>query len=94
MIATLIVQVDAPLRAAHPRLPYKVRCRDATGFLHLVFFHAKGDWLMKALPVGSTRVVSGRIERFRDEVQITHPDHIVTPEELEHAGDASSRSTG
>jgi ATP-dependent DNA helicase RecG len=82
VIATLIVHVDAHFAPRTSRLPYKVRCRDATGFLHLVFFHAKGDWLMKALPIGSTRVVSGRIERFRDEVQITHPDHIVTPEEL------------
>ncbi len=82
VIATLIVHVDAHLAPRTPRLPYKVRCRDATGFLHLVFFHVKGDWLTKILPVGSTRAVSGRIERFRDEVQITHPDHIVTPEEL------------
>ena len=83
-IATLVVHVDAhqppPPRAA--RLPYKVRCRDATGFMHLVFFHAKGDWIAKALPVGAVRAVSGRIERFRDEVQMTHPDYIVGPEEL------------
>jgi ATP-dependent DNA helicase RecG len=82
VIATLVVHVDAHLAPRTPRLPYKVRCRDATGFLHLVFFHVKGDWLEKALPVGSTRAVSGRIERFRDEVQMTHPDYIVTPEEL------------
>ncbi len=82
VIATLVVQIDAHLAPRTPRLPYKVRCRDETGFLHLVFFRAKGDWLAKALPVGTTRAVSGRIERFRDEVQMTHPDYIVAPEEL------------
>jgi ATP-dependent DNA helicase RecG len=84
MVATLVVQVDAhqPPPPRSPRLPYKVRCRDATGFMHLVFFHVKGDWVVKALPVGATRAVSGRIERFRDEVQMTHPDYIVGPEEL------------
>jgi ATP-dependent DNA helicase RecG len=84
MVATLVVQVDAhlPPPPRSPRLPYKVRCRDATGFMHLVFFHAKGDWVARALPVGAVRAVSGRIERFRDEIQMTHPDYIVGPDEL------------
>jgi ATP-dependent DNA helicase RecG len=82
-IATLVVTVDQHLPPKTPRLPYKVRCRDATGFMHLVFFHAKRDYLEKTLPVGAQRVVSGRVERFRDEVQIAHPDHVALPEELE-----------
>ncbi|HSE79583.1 MAG TPA: ATP-dependent DNA helicase RecG [Alphaproteobacteria bacterium] len=81
-IATIAVTVDSHVRPRTPRLPYKVRCRDETGFLHLVFFHVKGDYLDRALPVGAKRVVSGRVERFRDEVQMTHPDHIAPPEEF------------
>jgi ATP-dependent DNA helicase RecG len=81
-VATLTVIVDAHLVPRNPRQPYKVRCRDDTGFMHLVFFHVKGDWVEKALPVGATRIVSGKIERFRDEVQMTHPDHIAPPEEF------------
>src|SRR6185437_2975904 len=46
-----------------------------------VFFHVKGDYLMRLLPPGTTRVVSGRVEHFNNEVQITHPDHILTVEE-------------
>ncbi len=64
------------------RRPYRVRCRDDTGFIHLVFFHAKGDYLKKALPEGEVRVVSGRIERFNEELQMTHPDHIAPLEEV------------
>ncbi|HXP30050.1 MAG TPA: ATP-dependent DNA helicase RecG [Stellaceae bacterium] len=82
-IATLTVTVEAHLRPANPRQPYRVRCRDETGFLHLVFFHVKGDYLERLLPVGALRVVSGRIEHFNNQVQITHPDHIVAPEELD-----------
>ena len=52
-----------------------------TGFLHLVFFNARADYLTKALPVGETRVVSGKLERFGSELQITHPDYIVPPDE-------------
>jgi ATP-dependent DNA helicase RecG len=82
-IATLKVIVDAHLRPHSPRAPYRVRCRDETGFLHLVYFHVKGDYLEKLLPVGSVRIVSGRVEHFNNEIQITHPDHIVDPEAAE-----------
>ena len=82
-IATLTVTVDAHMKPHHPRQPYRVRCRDETGFLHLVFFHVKGDYLERILPVGSVRVVSGRIEHFNNQIQITHPDHIVDVAEAE-----------
>jgi ATP-dependent DNA helicase RecG len=83
VIATMRVIVDAHLKPHNRRQPYRVRCRDETGFLHLVYFHAKGDWLEKLLPVGATRWVSGRVEHFNNEVQITHPDHVLAPEEFE-----------
>ncbi len=82
-VATIKIVVDAHLVPANPRQPYRVRCRDETGFLHLVYFHVKGDWLERLLPVGATRVVSGRIEHFNNQIQISHPDHVVAPEELE-----------
>ncbi|MCZ6860221.1 MAG: ATP-dependent DNA helicase RecG [Alphaproteobacteria bacterium] len=81
-IATLTLEIDRHLPPPNRRLPYKVRCRDETGFLHLVFFHAKGDYLERTLPVGETRVISGTIEDFRGEIQITHPDHICKIEEI------------
>jgi ATP-dependent DNA helicase RecG len=81
-IATLTVEIDAHNKPFNPRQPYKVRCHDDSGALQLVFFHAKGDYLEKTLPVGETRVVSGRIERFRDQVQMTHPDYIVREEDF------------
>ncbi len=39
----------------------------------------KDDYLERMLPVGATRVVSGRVEHFNNQVQITHPDHILDP---------------
>jgi ATP-dependent DNA helicase RecG len=77
VIATITVTVDAHLKSHNPRQPYRVRCRDETGFLHLVYFHVKGDYLEKLLPVGSVRIVSGRVEHFNNQVQMTHPDHVV-----------------
>jgi ATP-dependent DNA helicase RecG len=81
VIATITVTVDAHEPPRSKRQPYRVRSRDETGFLHLVFFHAKGDYLARLLPVGATRVVSGKVEYFNNQVQITHPDHIAAPED-------------
>ena len=82
-IATLTVRVEGHLTPRNPRLPYKVRCSDETGALDLVFFHAQTDYLQRVLPVGEVRVVSGKVEHFRNEVQITHPDHIASLEEVD-----------
>ncbi|MGA2088946.1 MAG: ATP-dependent DNA helicase RecG [Stellaceae bacterium] len=79
-IATLTVSVEAHQPPRNPRMPYRVRCRDDSGALFLVFFHVKDDYLERILPVGTTRVVSGRVEHFNNQVQITHPDHILDPE--------------
>ncbi|HUA54986.1 MAG TPA: ATP-dependent DNA helicase RecG [Candidatus Sulfotelmatobacter sp.] len=82
-IVTLALTVDAHLPARTARRPYKVRCSDDTGFLHLVFFNARADYLTKLLPVGARRIVSGRVELFNDERQMTHPDHVVPLEEVD-----------
>ena len=79
-IATFTVRVDAHL-PGFGKTPYKVRCHDETAFLHLVYFHAKADWLKKLLPVDSARLVSGRVERFNNQVQILHPDLVVSAAE-------------
>jgi ATP-dependent DNA helicase RecG len=81
VIVTLTLKVDAHMKPGNPRQPYKVRCRDETGFLHLVFFNARPDYLAKVLPIGETRVVSGKLDRFGAELQMTHPDYILAPDD-------------
>jgi len=81
-IATLKVHVlkhKAPPRG-NARAPYKVQTEDETGRLELVFFHAERTFIERQLPVGATRYVSGRVERYADTLQMSHPDYIVAPE--------------
>ena len=75
-IATLEVTVDLHQPSPRRGLPYRVRCTDETGVLTLIFFNGREDYLRKTLPEGEIRIVSGRIEHYRDDVQMTHPDHI------------------
>jgi len=76
-VCTLKVRIEEHVPPPNPKRPYRVLARDSTGTVELVFFHAKGDWLTKALPIGEVRLVSGRVERFRGHVQMAHPDRIV-----------------
>ncbi|MGE0658179.1 MAG: ATP-dependent DNA helicase RecG [Reyranellaceae bacterium] len=76
-MATVEVTVDEHQAPRNPRQPYRVLCHDATGDLALVFFHSRGDYLSKLLPLGEKRIVSGRIEFFQNTLQMTHPDHVV-----------------
>ena len=81
-IVTLKVRVlkhKGPPRG-NTKAPYKVSCEDDTGRLDLVFFHAERKFIEKQLPEGETRYVSGRVERYSDVLQMTHPDYIVAPE--------------
>ncbi|MFQ5535204.1 MAG: ATP-dependent DNA helicase RecG [Sphingomonadales bacterium] len=78
VVVTLKVRVDEHLPPRNRKSPYRVQCSDDSGSLQLVFFHAKGDYLRRILPEGEERIVSGKIEHFGGQPQMTHPDHIVT----------------
>ena len=62
--------------------PYKVLVSDDTAVMELVFFRSHADYLAALLPAGARRVLSGRIERFKDRLQMAHPDYVVAPEEI------------
>ena len=80
-MATLEVVVDQHLAPQSRKQPYKVRCSDTSGFLTLVFFHPRVDYLQRVLPQGQTVIISGRVEHYYGEIQITHPDYIMTIEQ-------------
>lgn len=85
-IVTIEARVEEHIPAPRQGFrPYKVRMSDESGFLHLVYFHPRTDWLQKSLPPGEVRVVSGRMEKFGGEYQITHPDLVMTVDDAASA---------
>ena len=78
-LATLEVTVDRHDPPPVKRLPYRVICSDETGYITLIFFHARPDYIIKALPEGAKRIISGRIDEYGGARQMSHPDHIVDP---------------
>lgn len=87
-MAPAIVTVEVEILAHHPArnrgAPSRVVVSDARTEFTLVFFHARGDWLEKQMPIGERRVISGKIEIFDGTAQMVHPEHIL---KLEEAGD-------
>ncbi len=82
-IATMTLTVIRHHKAPNKRAPYKILCGDDTGKITLVFFHAQEDYLKRILPEGEERLVSGKVEEFGRERQMTHPDHVVSINEAE-----------
>ncbi len=82
-VATVEVVVRAHMPARRKGGPSRVLVQDAAAEFALVFFHARGDYLEKTLPIGARRLVSGKIEAFEGSVQMVHPDHVFLPEEAD-----------
>lgn len=59
------------------RGPYRIEVEDAQTTFHLVFFHARGDYLERAHPTGARRVISGKVELYDGIAQMAHPDHML-----------------
>lgn len=64
------------------RAPFRVHATDAHGnYVSLVYFGKNSAWARKLLPLGEKRFVSGKLEQYGQELQIIHPDYVLTPEE-------------
>ena len=68
------VVVDRLIVPGKPGAPIKVRATDADGFVHLIWFGGSAQHIDRLLPRGERRLVTGKVERFNNEVQIIHPD--------------------
>ncbi|WP_433910415.1 ATP-dependent DNA helicase RecG [Sphingomonas yabuuchiae] len=57
------------------RGPTRVRAEDAAGnSVALVYFGGNSGWVKKLLPIGETKIVSGRLDLYGQDLQIVHPD--------------------
>src|SRR3954468_1477796 len=79
---TITVQVTArDYRQSGGRGPFRVFAEDKAGnYLTLTYFNNPG-WGKKQLPIGETRIISGRLDLYGQELQMVHPDHVLLPGE-------------
>jgi len=86
LVGVFDVVVDRLIVPGKPGAPIKVRATDADGFVHLIWFGGSAQHIDRLLPRGERRLVSGKVERFNNEVQIVHPDVFT----LAQAGDIAA----
>jgi ATP-dependent DNA helicase RecG len=71
---TLEVLVLRHHPAGGGRAPSRIDAEAAGLRIELAFFGARGDTLERRFPVGERRLVHGRLGRFRERWQLTHPE--------------------
>jgi len=79
IIAIELTPVD--YRQSGGRGPFRVYAADKAGnYVTLTYFNNPG-WAKKQLPLGEPKLVSGRLDRYGQELQMVHPDHVLPPGE-------------
>lgn len=82
-IVTVKIRVLEHIEPKLKKLPYKIVCTDGSEEITLSFFHAYPETLKRNLPEGSERVISGKLESFNGSLQMSHPDYVGRPEEMD-----------
>ena len=77
-VATLEITVGKhDVVPARSKKPYRVWCHDDTGSIQLVFFHPRRDYILAQLPEGEKRLISGKVEVYNGQLQMSHPDYML-----------------
>ena len=58
------------------RQPYRINCVCEDTPLDIVYFYARHPVVRAMLPTGKEKIISGKLEYFRNTYQITHPSNI------------------
>lgn len=62
------------------RAPFRINAFDRAGnHVALTYFGRNSGWAKKLFTLGEERIVSGRLDRYGDMLQIVHPDAVVEP---------------
>ena len=81
-VVTLMGRVREHIAPPSSKAPFRAVIEDESGDCTLVFFRNNASWVEKALPLGSTRWISGRLELYDGRLQMVHPDRVMDAEAL------------
>ncbi len=75
-IATITVDIIEHRPNKRSNLPYKIIAGDGVGYVDLVFFNVRGNYLETQYPVNGSVTVCGKLERFAGKWQMAHPEKL------------------
>ncbi len=61
-------------------LPNKIECVDETGKIDIIYFNSREGYLRKMYPINKYVVISGKVNFFRNNYQMTNPDYVTNLE--------------
>ncbi|WP_443970756.1 ATP-dependent DNA helicase RecG [Sphingobium sp. CR28] len=77
MVGVVLTAVDYRTSGSS-RAPFRIVAQDESGDpVSIVYFGKNSGWPRKLFPLHEPRFVSGRLDRFGEDLQIVHPDHVV-----------------
>ena len=65
-------------------LPNKISCEDETGKIDIIYFNSREGYLRKIYPLKKFVIISGKINYFKKNYQMTNPDYVTTLEKQEY----------
>ena len=65
-------------------LPNKIICEDETGKINIVYFNSREGYLRKLFPLNEWVIISGKVNYFNKNYQITNPDYVTTLDNKEY----------
>lgn len=81
-VITVKVTVESHEKPLRKGRPYRITCYNPSGYITVVFFQVYQDYIDKNFPIGAEIVISGKVEQYSGGLQMTHPDHVVRPEDI------------
>lgn len=72
----VVESINLPKKSSQP---LKITASNDTGSLLLVFFHKPPPFIFNKLQVGTSHIISGKVQFFDHYLQISHPEFIVNP---------------
>ena len=75
-LVTLKIEVIKHYPSKFRRQPYRVTCLANETPIDVVYFNARHPVIRSVLPVKSIKMISGKLEFFKNKFQITHPSSI------------------
>ena len=76
-VATFIVTIASHNAPKQRNRPYRIRAYDETGDIEITYFKAYPATMQKLFPEGSQRLISGKVDSFGAQLQMTHPDYVL-----------------
>jgi ATP-dependent DNA helicase RecG len=65
-------------------LPNKIVCEDETGKIDIVYFNSREGYIRKLFPLNEWVIVSGKVNYFNKNYQITNPDYVTSLENRDY----------